>query len=1749
MQTKHLSAIAVLVVVMSEWLAPRRAAAQLEGRSVSAEPSANAGDDSGYRQNFQIHAGWQPLFNGRDLTGWGMFLAQDGRGADPAGMIAVEDGVLRLNGDSADGRRVAEGYLATEQEYENYHLRLQYQWGRATPPPPAASRDSGVLYHVTGDGPPQPLSLQCEIREGNVGDLLTSPGLQLDSWVDPASKESRERTFLDPHFGGEPTVCGGTGTARQLKGGMNELLGWNTLEIVARGSSVTHILNGKILNHGEKVRNADAPDPQRPPPAARGKIALEIGGAPVQYRNIEIKQLAAEKRVDDRVDHAPSRPALDLRVGASAVDLRSDGTMVIAGGIEPHYAAEQEGQLRAVAAVIERPGDAKLAIVACDVLWVPRDLADAAVAEIERKTGISANCVLINATHTHHAPSTAPAHGFGVAPAFREELQRGIVRAVEVANSRLEGGEAQMYFHLGHEHTVGSNSRQLLEDGAITWSGQQLPSEKARPTAPFDPQLPILDFRDATGRTRALLFNHSTHTIGTRSGRDVRSPSFYGLAAQELEQELGGVVSFLEGASGSTHNVAPIVPVTDCIERIKGAVREARAEASARPVSHLAGARRPFKFHVRKFNNAEEDAKIARYMTKHAPQSAERVREVFAEMRRQLRDRQGAEQQTWIQAVVFGDVAIVGVPAEYFTVLGLEIKRRSPFEHTFVAELANDWMGYLPDREGHRLGGYQTWMGLHSFAEEGTGERMADEAVALLNELAADAASKKTSALRPSGSQSKSLEDESVNARGSQSPAAEQRSFQLADPDLKIELAACEPDVASPVALAWDADGRMYVAEMGGYPTTERRGRIQRLEDADGDGKYENAMTFCDGLNFPTSVMPYREGVLVTDAPDILYLEDADGDGRADVRRVEWTGFGVGSQQLRANSLHWGLDNWIYVANGRCDGDVRRPDAPADRATSIRARDFRFHPLARTGEATLGQSQFGQAHDAWGNRFLSWNTVPIRHVLLEDFDVRPFPAAAAEAVINLAVPSDTGQVFPVSPAPRQFNTEQANYYNALCGLTIFTGDALGPHYAGNAFVCESLTNLVTRRRLEPSGPTFVSRRDEHEANREFLASTDNWFHPVNLATGPDGALYLVDFYREFVEHPIYVADAAAAANVPWGNGAEHGRIWRIARIDAAASSADRRPQLQLASSGELVKFLGHPNAWWRTTAQRLLVERQDRTVVPQLRQLMAEFPSPLGRLHAMYALDGLDANQEPNQLGDQSAERQSRSLDVASLQTALRDPESNVRRHAVRLAADRTGEASQAAAAATEADRSDDPARDVASLRNTLLEMTNEQDAAVRFQLALAIGPHAGSDAPSALAKLLDQDDSPLMRLAVLCGIGRHPWPLMRELLEGADGTRQHTAFLEKASEHIGSEADENVLAECIDWMTADPTRSTRADGLAALAGLSRGMFARGASLRDLRLPSDLQSERSATGLREGIRIAAALAEDGGQSVEDRTRATVVAANGAPDEVERMVATLVQPVQPQSVQTAAVWAAAHANSPAAWNGLFSQWTSHTTVTRQEMLDQALRCTAGSQALVAALEAAIVSAEELPASTREVMGQWQDESLRRRAEALLAAVARDDRALVLARYADVVTRRGDAARGAALFKQSCQTCHAIQGVGRSVGPDLASVSARRSDLLLVDILDPSRQVSPDFVSYLAATKDGRVLSGVIAAETAESVTLRREEAQQETIPRSQLEQLRASGKSLMPDGLEKNLTPDQLVDLLEFLRRPDVKLLR
>ncbi|WP_422925403.1 hypothetical protein [Singulisphaera sp. PoT] len=425
--------------------------------------------------------------------------------------------------------------------------------------------------------------------------------------------------------------------------------------------------------------------------------------------------------------------AAEVKAGAAAKNLTADDSLVIGGGIGPHKVMGQEGELRASAIVVEDPKGQKVCLVACDVLMVNRDILDRAAKKIEKETGIPFSNILINATHTHHAPTTCSIHGYVREEAFTLQLEEKIVEAAIAASKKLV--PVTMSFRLGEESSVGKNSRLLLSNGMIFWTGSM--DDVVRPTGPFDPELPVWAFQRADGSYEAVLFNHSTHTIGTSNG-NVRSPSFYGLTAQGLEKEKGGTFIFFEGASGSTHNLG--LTNAEATLRITQAVKDALGAAKPHNVHKVKGIRSEFSYKVRKFDEAKDDKAVVDYEAKMIkdPKVAQFVVDIFRDMRKQLAPVQGQERKTWIQAIQIGDTAVVGVPGEFFTVLGEDIKRRSPFRYTYVFELANDYIGYIPDKLGMDRGGYQTWTGLHSHLERGAGEAIVDEAVKLLEQLHAE---------------------------------------------------------------------------------------------------------------------------------------------------------------------------------------------------------------------------------------------------------------------------------------------------------------------------------------------------------------------------------------------------------------------------------------------------------------------------------------------------------------------------------------------------------------------------------------------------------------------------------------------------------------------------------------------------------------------------------------------------------------------------------------------------------------------------------------------------------------------------------------------------------------------------------------------------------------------------------------------------------------------------------------------------
>ena len=484
-------------------------------------------------------------------------------------------------------------------------------------------------------------------------------------------------------------------------------------------------------------------------------------------------------------------------------------------------------------------------------------------------------------------------------------------------------------------------------------------------------------------------------------------------------------------------------------------------------------------------------------------------------------------------------------------------------------------------------------------------------------------------------------------------------TFQL-PPGFEIELVAAEPLVADPVAAAFDGRGRLFVLEMGDYPMqSEPQGRVVVLEDSRGGGGFDRAHVFADKLAFPTGLAPWKDGVLVAAAPDILYLPDRDGDLRADERRVILTGFNRYNPQLRVNGLLYGIDNWIYGAYpkvgpsrrnpqqfGLTGEPLRFPGHPEVAAVDVSAlgTDFRFRPDRLQLEPVSGNSQYGNAFDASGNRFGLWNNNHIRHPVIAHRYLSRNPYLQVSSAMEF--PSDhenQSTVYPITRKPVYIHESQVGIFTSSCGNSVYTAARFPERLRGAYFVCDPLHNLVHCDLLSPSGATFSARRAFEE--REFLASTDAWFKPVFTTVGPDGALYVVDYYRKYIEHPDYVPEDLEG-QFDLRAGAGRGRIYRVVPEEG---ESDGTPNLQAADSERLVEALSHSNLWWRITAQRLLVQRQDLSVVSALRDLAVSAARPEPRIHALWTLDGLGR------------------LNADLIAQALDDGDARVREHAIRL--------------------------------------------------------------------------------------------------------------------------------------------------------------------------------------------------------------------------------------------------------------------------------------------------------------------------------------------------------------------------------------------------------------------------------------------------------------------------------------------------
>ncbi len=635
--------------------------------------------------------------------------------------------------------------------------------------------------------------------------------------------------------------------------------------------------------------------------------------------------------------------------------------------------------------------------------------------------------------------------------------------------------------------------------------------------------------------------------------------------------------------------------------------------------------------------------------------------------------------------------------------------------------------------------------------------------------------------------------------------------MQLSD-DFHVELFASEPEVMSPVELVFDENGKIYVAEMMDYPEDPppgkpARSRIRLLEDTDGDGRIDHTTVFAEQLLAVDGLMPWKGGLIVTSAPDILFMQDTNGDGRADVRKVLYTGFPLVNHEARITNPRLSVDNWIYCSNTGSDGRITSPEHPEMPPVLIRGADFRFNPITGKAEAASGPAQFGSTFDDFGNRFITQNTTHIRHVVVPMRYLARAPLLEVRAVAQDI--SDHGR--PSSPmypltGPQEWRKERTRlrqqrynenklniteqvggWFTAASGSTVYNGDAFPKEYVGNVFTGDVSGNLVHRDILQPDGATFLAHRAKDKV--EFLASKDVWFRPCNFANAPDGNLYITDIYRQVIETPVSIPEEIRK-RINFYNGDTMGRLWRIVP-NHPLRRGDLKPALGKANAAELVKQLANPNGWHRFTAHRLLLERQDRSVIPALREMAASGATPEARVHALWLLDALSGIQP------------------ADVERALKDSDPRIRQNALQVSEQFLNRSK--------------------TLASAVLGMARDPDAHVQFQAALSIGEVKEGRGLGTLAELAhERSADPWFRIAVLSSTADAASPFFHMVLAKGESWVAPELLVE-LSALIGARQNAGELSR---WFNA-LSKCSAPDQL--LAGLTRGLKLAGA--RNLKVP------------------------------------------------------------------------------------------------------------------------------------------------------------------------------------------------------------------------------------------------------------------------------------------------------------------------
>jgi putative membrane-bound dehydrogenase-like protein len=990
----------------------------------------------------------------------------------------------------------------------------------------------------------------------------------------------------------------------------------------------------------------------------------------------------------------------------------------------------------------------------------------------------------------------------------------------------------------------------------------------------------------------------------------------------------------------------------------------------------------------------------------------------------------------------------------------------------------------------------------------------------------------------------------------------ESRQHAITPEGFQVTLFASEPLLqGKPLAQAFDADGTLYVAESMDYPNdlveppkedpnapVDGHDHIVRLLDTDGDGTADTRQLFAEKLSVPTSILACDGGLIVAQAPHMLFLKDTDGDGKADVRKVLFSGWGTGDTHAGPSNLTWGLDGWVYGIvgysgfNGEVGGERLRFGAGFWRLWPDGSK-LEFLRSTNNNSWGFGFSEEGLVFGSTANGN------PSEHM--------PLPNRVYERVRGWSATTLTGiagspemELAPKAAAPGESvairQVDHHGRFTAAAGHRLYTARAYPKAYWNRtAFVCEPTGHIVATFELMPTAAAFTSRMAW-----DLVASDDEWTAPIAADVGPDGQVWVIDWYNYIVQHnptPAGFETGKRGAYITPLRDKTHGRIWRVVH-DAAPSTA--RKSLAQATPAELVAALRDDNMFWRERAQRKLVERAagrpdgGRDVVPGLIDLVRDASvdgvglNP-GAIHALWTLKSLGALEGP----------QTDSLAVATAQSALLHPSAGVRMNAVKVLPRDQGSLATLAGSGVAAD----PA------------------ALVRLAVLESLGEWTPSAEAGALVNRLLADPrtltDPVLADAATSAAAVQAATVLPVLLS-ADRTKakpepRRLAVIERVAEHVARGADAAVVGKAIAQLRdAGPEVAA-----AALTGMARG-WPKGktaalgpdaesaiAALVDTLPPASqgqlvtLVQHTGSKALDSKIgRISEALfaemdrAESSDASRAEAAERLVTLRPADPVIVEAILSRVGGRASPE-LSAGLIAALGKSTAAEAAVALLDRLASLTPQVREAAVRTVLANRDWAAKLVERLEKGTVSLGDIPIVERIKLMDHPDRGIRDRAKKILAAgggLPNADRQKVIDEILPVVKAGGDAVRGKLVFKEQCGKCHMHSGEGGKVGPELTGMAVHPAHELLIHILDPNRSVEGNYRAYTVSTDDGRVVTGLLASESKTAIELVDAEGKRVAIQRDEVDLFQPSPNSLMPVGFEKQIKPEGFADLLAFL---------